>query len=405
MPRASRRRDPRVAIHERACGHDAPESCATCAVEHAERAEVCAICADERQWVPATGQAWTTLEEMGAPAIPSNSRSSSPASTASRRRRRQGSASSPSSCRRPRATCCGTRSATATRRPSARSARSGTSSRSRPATRTCTASRSSGAERWRRPIYVSAADAHWVRAGPAMRCRPGSASCSPSRAHARPGRRTFPGSPSCTSLAATGEVRCSPATPCSSTSRSGMSVALCELPEPIPLSPAVVERLVTTLDAWPYDRLLHNFKDVIAADAKAVCVARPTGTEHGRRANTTTSPDNVAVAHPTGRANVNLSASGGLMRQPRSRRGGRADLRPRGSTRLAMPGVEPSGAGLSASLGMRTISRPRQYDAPPDRPEFHHAPVRCRAQRRSPCYRIVVKDQGSGQRFLSPSQA
>jgi hypothetical protein len=40
--------------------------CATCAVEHAERVEVCAICADERQWVPADGQQWTTLEEMSA---------------------------------------------------------------------------------------------------------------------------------------------------------------------------------------------------------------------------------------------------------------------------------------------------------------------------------------------------
>jgi len=40
--------------------------CRTCAVEHAERPEVCAICADERQWVPATGQAWTTLDELAA---------------------------------------------------------------------------------------------------------------------------------------------------------------------------------------------------------------------------------------------------------------------------------------------------------------------------------------------------
>ena len=40
--------------------------CATCAVEHAERIEVCAICADERQWVPADGQRWTTLEELAA---------------------------------------------------------------------------------------------------------------------------------------------------------------------------------------------------------------------------------------------------------------------------------------------------------------------------------------------------
>ena len=51
---------------------DAPASheewwiCRTCAVEHAERPDVCAICADERQWVPATGQAWTTLAELAA---------------------------------------------------------------------------------------------------------------------------------------------------------------------------------------------------------------------------------------------------------------------------------------------------------------------------------------------------
>jgi len=40
--------------------------CQTCGVEHAERVEVCAICADERQWVPAHGQQWTTLEELSA---------------------------------------------------------------------------------------------------------------------------------------------------------------------------------------------------------------------------------------------------------------------------------------------------------------------------------------------------
>ncbi|WP_243076642.1 MBL fold metallo-hydrolase [Microbacterium sp. SS28] len=38
--------------------------CATCAVEHTEPVEVCAICADDRQWVPAGGQVWTSLLEM-----------------------------------------------------------------------------------------------------------------------------------------------------------------------------------------------------------------------------------------------------------------------------------------------------------------------------------------------------
>jgi hypothetical protein len=40
--------------------------CRTCAVEHDAAAEVCAICADERQWVPAGGQQWTTSDELAA---------------------------------------------------------------------------------------------------------------------------------------------------------------------------------------------------------------------------------------------------------------------------------------------------------------------------------------------------
>ena len=41
--------------------------CATCAVEYDEPLpEVCPICADERQWVPADGQQWTDLAELAA---------------------------------------------------------------------------------------------------------------------------------------------------------------------------------------------------------------------------------------------------------------------------------------------------------------------------------------------------
>ncbi|PXX61119.1 metallo-beta-lactamase superfamily protein [Nocardia tenerifensis] len=38
--------------------------CQTCAVEHDAAAEICRICADERQWVPAAGQQWTTLDKL-----------------------------------------------------------------------------------------------------------------------------------------------------------------------------------------------------------------------------------------------------------------------------------------------------------------------------------------------------
>ena len=40
--------------------------CRTCAVEHANTPQVCAICADERQWVPRSGQRWATLDELSA---------------------------------------------------------------------------------------------------------------------------------------------------------------------------------------------------------------------------------------------------------------------------------------------------------------------------------------------------
>jgi hypothetical protein len=38
--------------------------CATCAVETDQPEGVCPICADDRQWVPADGQIWTTLAEL-----------------------------------------------------------------------------------------------------------------------------------------------------------------------------------------------------------------------------------------------------------------------------------------------------------------------------------------------------
>jgi hypothetical protein len=44
--------------------------CGTCGVEHPDTerppSEACAICADERQWVPVSGQVWTTTAELSA---------------------------------------------------------------------------------------------------------------------------------------------------------------------------------------------------------------------------------------------------------------------------------------------------------------------------------------------------
>jgi glyoxylase-like metal-dependent hydrolase (beta-lactamase superfamily II) len=40
--------------------------CRTCGVEHDTASRVCAICADDRQWVPREGQRWATLEQLAA---------------------------------------------------------------------------------------------------------------------------------------------------------------------------------------------------------------------------------------------------------------------------------------------------------------------------------------------------
>lgn len=40
--------------------------CVTCATQYAQRRDDCPICQDERQWVPASGQRWTSLRELRA---------------------------------------------------------------------------------------------------------------------------------------------------------------------------------------------------------------------------------------------------------------------------------------------------------------------------------------------------
>ncbi|MEB3023245.1 MBL fold metallo-hydrolase [[Mycobacterium] crassicus] len=43
--------------------------CRTCGVEHDATPDVCAICADDRQWVPADGQQWATLDGLAAEGV------------------------------------------------------------------------------------------------------------------------------------------------------------------------------------------------------------------------------------------------------------------------------------------------------------------------------------------------
>lgn len=58
-----------------------PWICPTCGAQHAPAAQppaVCVICADERQWVPPTGQRWTTAAELAASGMRSEVREVEP---------------------------------------------------------------------------------------------------------------------------------------------------------------------------------------------------------------------------------------------------------------------------------------------------------------------------------------
>ncbi len=56
--------------------------CATCGNHFADpRPDVCVVCADERQWVPPSGQRWTTLAELAAAGHRSDIRAAEPGLT------------------------------------------------------------------------------------------------------------------------------------------------------------------------------------------------------------------------------------------------------------------------------------------------------------------------------------
>jgi hypothetical protein len=245
--------------------------CGTCAVEHAERTEVCAICADERQWVPATGQAWTSLEEMGRAGYAVQIEELEPGL--------YGIASTPAAGIGQQSKLLQTPAGNLLWDPIGyldEAAVSEIRALGRVVAIAASHPHMYGVQvEWSRalggvPIYVSAADAHWV-ARPGDEMRPWSGQATPLAGVTLlqvgghfPGSSVvhFTGSDGRGVLLTSDSVYVNP---------DRASVAFMRsFPNRIPLSPAVVERIVTTLDAWPYDRLYHNFRDVITANAKAV---------------------------------------------------------------------------------------------------------------------------------------
>ena len=245
--------------------------CATCAVEHAERTAVCLICADERQWVPATGQAWTTLEEMARAGCAVHVEELEPGL--------HGVASTPAAGIGQQSKLLQTPAGNLLWDPIGYlDAAAVDAIRALGPVVAIAASHPHmyGVQvEWSRalggvPIYVSAADAHWVaRPDAAIRTWSGRATPLPGVALVQVGGH-FPGSSVVHFTARDGRgVLLTSDSLFVNPDRASVSF-MRSYPNRLALSPAVVERIVTTLDTLAYDRIYHNFTDVIAADAKAV---------------------------------------------------------------------------------------------------------------------------------------
>ncbi|KAJ8140814.1 hypothetical protein OY671_006009 [Metschnikowia pulcherrima] len=246
--------------------------CRTCAVEHAERPAVCAICADERQWVPATGQAWTTLAELAAAGERLVSEELEPDSF--------GSTSEPSVGIGQQAKVVRTPAGTSSWDPPGYVDDAAVEQvRALGPVVAIAASHPHmfGVQvEWSRalgdvPVLVAEADAHWVaRPDPVVETWTGGREVSPGVVLSQPGGH-FPGS-AVVHWAAGADgrgVSLSGDTIFANPDRTSVSF-MRSYPNRIPLSAAVVSRVAERVARRPFERLYNNFEGVIPADARAV---------------------------------------------------------------------------------------------------------------------------------------
>jgi hypothetical protein len=245
--------------------------CRTCAVEHDGGAIDCSICADERQWVPASGQVWTTLEELRAagttlevaalePGL--HSLSASPGVGIGQQSKLLVTPDGnllwdPIGYLDDAAVAAilalGSVAAIAASHPHMFGVQVEWSRRL------------GGA-----PVYVNAADLPWVaRPDPAILSWSGREEPLPGVTLAQVGGH-FPGSAVVHFTAADGKgVLFSSDTVFVNPDRASVSF-MRSYPNHIPLSPSVVARIVAALDAFEYDRLYGNFANAIRDDGRLI---------------------------------------------------------------------------------------------------------------------------------------
>ncbi|MFG1906389.1 hydrolase [Kribbella sp. NPDC048928] len=247
--------------------------CTTCAVEHSEQVEVCAICNDERQWVPADGQHWTTLDELAGTEVTIDEvepglygiRSKPPVGIGQQSMLLTTNDGNllwdpigyldDDAVRRVRE--LGDVVAIIASHPHMYGVQVEWSHRL------------GGDEPV--PVYVSEADKEWVaRQDPVIRTWSGQLNPLPGVTLVQPGGH-FPGSAVVHwANGADGKgVVLSGDTIFANPDRTSVSF-MRSYPNRIPLSGAVVDRVARSLDPFDYDRLYNNFGSVIPVDAKAV---------------------------------------------------------------------------------------------------------------------------------------
>ena len=168
--------------------------CATCGVEHVEPVGTCAICADERQWVPADGQIWTSLREMREAGHRVQFEELEPGLLGLKVAPIVGIGQQAHLITTRTAACSGTCRRSSTARLWTGYTSTGRCSRSSPATHTCSACRAPGATRSSRRRSSSASRCWTGFSGPTRRSRAGAAGTRSHQAW------------SCTSSAATSSV-------------------------------------------------------------------------------------------------------------------------------------------------------------------------------------------------------
>jgi glyoxylase-like metal-dependent hydrolase (beta-lactamase superfamily II) len=249
--------------------------CATCGVEHADTPEPpaeCAICSDERQWVPSGGQRWTTAEQLSAAGISVELREVEPALI--------GITSAPQvgigqQCMLVKTTKgnllfdpIGHVDTTAAERVLRHGTVLGIAA-SHP--------HMYGAQvSWSRalgnaPVYANEADAEWLRRpDPAIRLFTGTLELAPGLSlHTLGGH--FPGSTAALWQDGAGGRGVLLAGDAIFPNPNGTSVSFMRsYPNLLPLSAAVVERIAERALALRFDRLFNNFGRSVPSDAHAV---------------------------------------------------------------------------------------------------------------------------------------